>query len=134
MRSIIDTISREIRTVLSMIAEEEAAALSDELKRAKRIFVYGEGRSGLMGKAFAMRLMHGGYEVYAVGETIAPSIAANDLLVAISGSGTTGIIYEFAKKARETGARVAHNRSGIANRRDQPSGPCHSGSNEIPPS
>lgn len=107
MRTIIDTISREISTVLSFVSEEEAAALSTELKRAKRIFVYGEGRSGLMGKAFAMRLMHGGYEVYAVGETIAPSIAAGDLLVAISGSGTTGIIYEFAKKARETGARVA---------------------------
>ncbi|MCK6208776.1 6-phospho-3-hexuloisomerase [Bacillus infantis] len=106
MKNIIETISNEISTVLSKVSPEEGLAVSQELKSAKRIFVYGEGRSGLMGKAFAMRLMHGGYEVYAVGETITPSIGKGDLLVAISGSGSTGMIYEFAAKAKEIGARV----------------------------
>ena len=86
MKSIINTVVEEISTVLSKVNEEEAIALSEELKKAKRIFISGEGRSGLMGKAIAMRLMHGGFHVYVTGETITPSIAVGDLLIAISGS------------------------------------------------
>lgn len=106
MKSIITTVAEEISTVLSNIHEEEAIHLSKQLRNAKRIFVYGEGRSGLMGKAFAMRLMHGGFLVHVIGETVTPSIEADDLLVAISGSGSTGAILQFASKAKELGAKV----------------------------
>lgn len=106
MKEIVNTVANEMVTVLSQINEEEALELSQELRKAKRIFVCGEGRSGLMGKAFAMRLMHGGYHVYVIGETITPSIEKDDLLVAISGSGSTGAIVQFATKAIEVGARV----------------------------
>jgi len=34
----------------------------------------GVGRSGLIGRAFAMRLMHLGFEVYVLGETITPAV------------------------------------------------------------
>jgi 6-phospho-3-hexuloisomerase len=106
MKSIINTVADEISTVLSHVREEEAVTLSKELQKAKRIFVSGEGRSGLMGKAFAMRLMHGGYHVYVIGETITPSVKKDDLLIAISGSGSTGAILQFASKAKEVGAKV----------------------------
>nr|WP_263324657.1 6-phospho-3-hexuloisomerase [Neobacillus sp. Marseille-Q6967] len=106
MKSIITTVADEISTVLSNISEVEANHLSKHLCNAKRIFVYGEGRSGLMGKAFAMRLMHGGFPVYVIGETVTPSIEADDLLVAISGSGSTGAIHQFASKSKELGAKV----------------------------
>lgn len=106
MKSIIETVAEEISTVLSNINEEEALELSSHLKAANRVFVYGEGRSGLMGKAFAMRLMHGGFPVFVIGETITPSIEADDLLIAISGSGSTGAILQFASKAKEAGAKV----------------------------
>lgn len=106
MKSIITTVANEISTVLAQISEEEAIHLSKHLKVAKRIFVYGEGRSGLMGKAFAMRLMHGGFPVYVIGETVTPSIGADDLLVAISGSGSTGAILQYAAKSKELGAKV----------------------------
>ncbi|PLR76771.1 6-phospho-3-hexuloisomerase [Bacillus sp. V3-13] len=106
MKTIIKTIGTEITSVLSRVEEAEALQVSNELKKAKRIFVYGEGRSGLMGKAFAMRLMHGGYSVYVLGETITPSIGREDLLVLISGSGSTGRIHELAVKAQEIGAKV----------------------------
>jgi 6-phospho-3-hexuloisomerase len=106
MKTIIQIVNHEIATVLSNVDEEEAVTVSRELQHAKRIFVYGEGRSGLMGKAFAMRLMHGGYQVYVVGETITPSIELGDLLVAISGSGSTAMIHQFASKAKESGAAV----------------------------
>ncbi|MFT9495081.1 6-phospho-3-hexuloisomerase [Anaerosolibacter sp.] len=103
---IIETIGKEISTILSRIDENEMVTFSNALRNASRIFVTGEGRSGLMGKAFAMRLMHGGYTVYVVGETITPNIEKDDLLIAISGSGTTGMIYDFAKKAAEAGAQI----------------------------
>jgi 6-phospho-3-hexuloisomerase len=106
MKSVIEAVSEEISNVLTLINENEAINLSEHLKRSKRIFVYGEGRSGLMGKAFAMRLMHGGFQVYVIGETITPSIQAEDLLIVISGSGSTGAIYHSAIKARDLGAYV----------------------------
>jgi 6-phospho-3-hexuloisomerase len=106
MKSIITTVADEISAVLSKVREEEAIHLSEQLKKANRIFVYGEGRSGLMGKAFAMRLMHGGFPVYVIGETITPSMDKGDLLIAISGSGSTGAIVQFASKAKEIGAGV----------------------------
>ena len=106
MKTIIETVSNEVTTVLSNISEKEALNLSDRIKAAKRIFVYGEGRSGLIGKAFAMRLMHGGFSVFVIGETITPSIEPDDLLIAISGSGSTGSILQFASKAKDTGADV----------------------------
>ena len=57
-------------------------------KHKKKILVDGAGRSGLVGKAFAMRLMHIGYDVYDIGETITPAIGKGDLVIVISGSGS----------------------------------------------
>lgn len=59
-----------------------------------------------MGKAFAMRLMHAGYHVYVTGETITPSIEHGDLLLAISGSGSTQSICQFAEKAKKQEAQL----------------------------
>ncbi len=48
-----------------------------------------------------MRLMHLGARVYyVVGETITPSIAAGDVLVAVSGSGKTQQVVSEAKSQR----------------------------------
>jgi Predicted sugar phosphate isomerase involved in capsule formation len=45
----------------------------------------GAGRSGLVAKAFAMRLMHLGMISYVVGETITPALQTGDLIVVLSG-------------------------------------------------
>lgn len=74
--------------------------------RAERVFTVGEGRSGLMAKAFAMRLMHLGSTSYVVGETCTPPITAGDLLVAVSGSGATESVVHTAAAARDHGALV----------------------------
>lgn len=96
----------EVTHVLTHVDEEEAVQFSNELVKAKRIFVCGEGRSGLMGKAFAMRLMHADFDVFVVGETITPSIQEGDLFVAISGSGETNSIFQLVEKAKKVGANV----------------------------
>jgi 6-phospho-3-hexuloisomerase len=74
---------------------------------ANRIFLLGEGRSGLAGRMFAMRLMHLGHQAFVVGETITPSIADGDLLIAISGSGETGTVVMLAGGAKKAGAQLA---------------------------
>lgn len=59
-----------------------------------------------MGKGFAMRLMHLGYSVYSVGETITPAINKADLYFSISGSGESGNVVLNTKKAKEAGSTV----------------------------
>jgi 6-phospho-3-hexuloisomerase len=80
----------------------------EEIYRAnKKILVVGVGRSGLVGRAFAMRLRHLGARSYVVGETITPSVEEGDLLVAISGSGSTQIVVAAAEAAKKMKAKVA---------------------------
>ncbi len=72
----------------------------------RKVLVMGAGRSGLVGKAFAMRLMHIGLNVYVLGDTIVPSISKDDVVVAISGSGSTKLIVTAAEAAKNVGATV----------------------------
>ena len=74
--------------------------------RNKKIFVVGQGRSGFVGRAFALRLMNMGLNVYFLGETITPAAGKDDLIVAISGSGTTKITLTASSTAKEIGAQV----------------------------
>jgi len=71
-----------------------------------RILVMGAGRSGLVGRAFAMRLLHLGYNAYVLGETIVPAIREGDIVIAISGSGKTKLIITAAEAAKEAKARL----------------------------
>lgn len=96
----------EIENVLSKIDESDVNKFIGILNSDRRIFVIGEGRSGLMGKSFAMRLMHLGATVYAVGETITPAIEKGDIMVAISGSGTTKNVVMAAEKAGKIGCTI----------------------------
>jgi 6-phospho-3-hexuloisomerase len=75
-------------------------------EKSRRILVFGVGRSGLIGRAFAMRLMHLGFNVYVMGETITPAIGKGDLVIVISGSGTTKLAVTAAEIGKEVGARV----------------------------
>jgi 6-phospho-3-hexuloisomerase len=90
------------------LAEKIPAAYFQDLhrliKKAKRVFVTGAGRSGLLGKCFAMRLRHLGIESYATGETICPPAHKGDLLLAVSCSGNKKTLIEPVKAAVNTGA------------------------------
>ncbi len=74
---------------------------------SRKVLVMGAGRSGLVGRAFAMRLLHMGYNAYVLGDTIVPSIREGDLVIAISGSGKTKLIVTAAEAAKQVGATVA---------------------------
>ncbi len=72
----------------------------------KKIFVVGMGRSGFVGRAFALRLMNLSFDVYFLGETITPAAGEEDLVIAISGTGMTKLVVSAASAAKEIGARV----------------------------
>lgn len=97
----------EISDVFQRVDPAQVAALVTELRFAGGIFVTGAGRSGLVLKRAAMRLMHLGLTVHVVGETTAPAIRPGDLLLAASGSGTTFGVVKAAETASGKGARVA---------------------------
>lgn len=86
--------------------EKDAEAFLFEMLSAKRIYVAGAGRSGFVAKAFAMRLMHLGFDAYVVGEIVTPAFSKTDTLVAFSGSGETNSIVDICEIAREIGGRV----------------------------
>ena len=74
--------------------------------KERKIFVVGMGRSGFVGRAFALRLMNLGFDVYFLGETITPAAGKEDLIIAISGSGTTKFALTASSTAKEIGAKV----------------------------
>lgn len=93
--------------VLGMVTHQvnlsEGPEMFKKIKEHKRIFVYGTGRSGLMLKAFAMRLMQIGLNSYVVGETTTPSVQEGDLLIVASASGETGSVCMTAESAVKQG-------------------------------
>ncbi|WP_317112090.1 6-phospho-3-hexuloisomerase [Chroococcidiopsis sp. SAG 2025] len=94
----------ENQRVLQAISYPAVEQLAQKITDAERIFVIGEGRSGLAIRMAAMRLMHLGYQVYVVGETTTPSIQSTDLFIACSGSGSTETVCAIATKAKAIGA------------------------------
>ncbi len=94
----------ELDAVFKTLPEDAAERAARHVLSHTRIFVYGAGRSGLMLRAFAMRLMQMGRMVFAVGETITPAIGEGDLLILASASGTTDSVCRCACAAREAGA------------------------------
>ncbi|MDD5461216.1 MAG: 6-phospho-3-hexuloisomerase [Methylococcales bacterium] len=99
-------IIEKISGILEATDNTYEVQLTSLLDSAKRIFIAGAGRSRLVGNFFAMRLVHGGYDVSVVGEIVTPSIKAGDLLIIISGSGETEQLIAFTKSARKVGANI----------------------------
>ena len=114
---ILDAFSEAFEEILNSIMKtskdisyNQVQGMIDVLLKAgnekRKILVIGAGRSGLVGKAFAMRLMHLGFNVFVIGETITPSIGEKDLVVVISGSGITTLPLTAARMAKSLKAKV----------------------------
>ncbi len=71
------------------------------------MFIAGRGRTGLIMRGFAMRLMHLGLAAHVVDDVTTPAIAPGDLLIVGSGSGRTESLVGAAARAQSLGARVA---------------------------
>jgi 6-phospho-3-hexuloisomerase len=105
-KEILDLILSEVKGVLSRVDEKKTEKFIEAILEAKKIFLIGQGRSGLVARCFAIRLMQMGFPVYVVGETITPAIEKGDLLIACSSSGKKHLILEFSSLAKEKGVIV----------------------------
>jgi 6-phospho-3-hexuloisomerase len=97
----------EIAGTAAKIDQKQLAVLTAQIGLADRIFVAGAGRSGLVLRMAAMRLMHLGLTVHVAGDTTTPAISSGDLLLVASGSGTTSGVVKAAETAARAGACVA---------------------------
>lgn len=82
-------ILKEINHTLSHLDDNDYGRFANEVVGASRIFTAGKGRSGYVANSFAMRLNQLGKDASAIGEATTPSIKEHDLLMIISGSGST---------------------------------------------
>lgn len=103
---VINHILAEMQASLEQIDPAKLEELLALLEHAPRIFVTGEGRSGLVMRMFAMRLTHLGRAAFVVGDVTTPAIGAEDLLVVCSGSGETTIPCLRAQRSLRLGAKV----------------------------
>ena len=99
-------IGQHVLNASGILNSKQVDSFIGALLSAKRVFVIGAGRSGLVAKAFAMRLMHLGLDIHVVGETITPALREGDILVVVSGSGETGLPVSAAKVAKKIGAKI----------------------------
>lgn len=96
----------ELKNASAQVSEEQIDKFILEINSHKRIFVYGTGRSGLMLKALAMRLMQLGYDSYVIGETTTPSVGDGDLLIVASASGETQSVCNAADDGAKQGTDI----------------------------
>ena len=97
-----------INGIIHITDEDEIEKFIEIILASKenKILVLGSGRSGFVGRAFALRLMQSGFNIYVSGETITPALTKDDLVIAISGSGTTKTVVAQAEVAKEIGAKI----------------------------
>ena len=103
----LEEIAAHLERLLKEVNGEAVNRLVEEIIKRRRVFTYGAGRSGLVARCFAQRLMHIGVEAYFLGETITPSVEPGDLVLMVSGSGETPSPVCLGRKAKEIGAFLA---------------------------
>jgi 6-phospho 3-hexuloisomerase len=76
------------------------------LLQAPAIFVYGAGRSGIIGRAFAMRLVQTGLTAFVIGESVTPIVRRGDCVFILSGRGESYSSMQTANIVRREGAEL----------------------------
>ena len=102
----IEYIQCKIKDILSKLPHDDIEKVINLFFNSNRIFVYGAGRSGLVAKAFAIRLVHLGFQTFVIGETITGPVQKDDLVIIVSGSGETIPAVMTAEIAHNLGAKV----------------------------
>ncbi|MBN1280081.1 MAG: SIS domain-containing protein [Candidatus Thermoplasmatota archaeon] len=99
-------ISKKIQGILALVNPPTIEQIVTCFFKAHRIFVYGAGRSGLVSKAFAIRLVHLGFQTFVIGETIGAPVKKGDLVFIVSGSGETIPAVMTAEITKNIGANL----------------------------
>jgi 6-phospho-3-hexuloisomerase len=101
-----EEMAESIRKSTAGLDKAQTSAFFKRILAAERVYVAGAGRSGLIARAFAMRLLHLGFDVYVVGETVTPALRRGDTLVVFSGSGETHSMATFCSTVKNLGGFI----------------------------
>lgn len=106
MKNGLSYIVSKVQETLERVDPEVVDEIVDSIISAKNIFIYGVGRSGLVGKAFAVRLVQMGLRVHFVGDITTPIVTEGDLVIIVSNTGETMSAVQTANIVRRVGAKV----------------------------
>jgi 6-phospho-3-hexuloisomerase len=96
-----------VRKVAEDVPQKDLDVLIDSILNGNKIFIYGSGRSGLVGQYFSVRLVQlGRDDVHFVGDMTTPIIGKDDVVILISNTGETMSAVQTANIARRMGADV----------------------------
>ena len=96
----------EVYASLNTLDNARALKMIRAILTSERIFVAGTGRSNLIGKFFAHRLVDLAFDAYVVGETITPSARVTDCIIGISGGGESTYTLNAMEMGRKVGAKL----------------------------
>ena len=102
----LDTLLDTCRTAVRSVDADAREELVSGILSHRKVFVYGSGRSGLVGQMFAVRLVQLGLDVHFVGEMTTPIIGKEDLTLLISYTGRTSSVVQTAEIARRIGSEI----------------------------
>jgi 6-phospho-3-hexuloisomerase len=106
MTDSLEYLLESVRRSVSSIDAEKVNGLIDSIMKAKTIFVYGSGRSGLIGQFFCVRLVQLGFDVHFVGDMTTPIITEGDVTILVSSTGNTMSVVQTANIASRVGSKV----------------------------
>jgi 6-phospho-3-hexuloisomerase len=95
-----------VAEALARLPRESIGRAVGLLLRAPATFVYGAGRSGIIGRAFAMRLVQVGLTAYVIGESVTPIVKRGDAVFILSGRGESYSSIQTANIVRREGAEL----------------------------
>jgi 6-phospho-3-hexuloisomerase len=99
-------IATQVTEAIDRLQPAAVAAAVSLLARAPATFVYGAGRSGIIGRAFAMRLVQIGLTAYVIGESVTPIVRRGDAVFILSGRGESQSSIQTANIVRREGAEL----------------------------
>ncbi len=99
-------ILERVSEVLDRNEQPQLGEVVELLERAPQIFAYGAGRSSLVARAFAMRLVQLGLKVFFIGDATTPIVEKGNLVFIVSQTGETMSAVQTANICRRVGATV----------------------------
>jgi 6-phospho-3-hexuloisomerase len=99
-------LGERVTAALERVDPSAIARAVEILLAAPQVFVYGAGRSGIIGRAFAMRLVQAGLSAYVIGESVTPIVSPGDAVFILSGQGESYSSIQTANIVRREGARL----------------------------
>ncbi len=106
MKDSLSSILKGVQDSLEKIDTVTIDQMVTTLIQAHRIYLYGVGRSGLIGQAFAVRLVQMGFDVHFIGDMTTPIVNEGDAVIIVSNTGETMSAVQTANIVRRVGAQV----------------------------